>query len=94
MRVLLLLLQLLLTALLLTAFACVRNRLRPVCHFPPLCTLSGLPVVWVNGTRFSTFEQCSASNGKYQADLIKMICAASTANPLPAACHPRGALSV
>jgi hypothetical protein len=49
-------------------------------------TYAGLPVVWVNGTRFSTFEQCSASNAKYQADLIKAVCKASTATPLPPAC--------
>lgn len=47
----------------------------------------GLPVVWINGTRFSQFEQCEASSKKYQADFIKAVCAASTADPLPSACH-------
>jgi len=46
----------------------------------------GLPVVWINGTRFSTFEQCSASNSKYQAEFIKAVCAASTVSPLPPVC--------
>lgn len=48
----------------------------------------GLPVVWINGTRFSSFEQCEASSKDYQAKFIKAVCVASTARPLPNACLP------
>ena len=47
----------------------------------------GLPVVWINGTRFSKFEQCDASKASYQQDFIAAVCAASAVRPLPAACH-------
>ena len=60
----------------------------PTPKYPPP-PHTGLPVVWINGTRFSTFEQCSASNAKYQAEFIKKVCAASTKSPLPPACHAR-----
>lgn len=50
----------------------------------------GLPVVWINGTRFSKFEQCDASKASYQQEFIATVCAASTRRPLPVACHRDG----
>lgn len=46
----------------------------------------GLPVVWVDGKLLSHFFDCDVDKAAYQQSLVKAICDASTAVPLPDAC--------
>eukprot|EP00756_Hemistasia_phaeocysticola_P050672 Hpha_TRINITY_DN25869_c0_g1::TRINITY_DN25869_c0_g1_i1::g.19932::m.19932/K08059/IFI30, GILT; interferon, gamma-inducible protein 30 len=49
--------------------------------------MTGLPIVKVNGQRFSKFWDCNSYETSYHQDLVKAICDAYTGTDKPAACN-------